>query len=72
MQYTGGMYKMQAYTITKQISKHGKQAVIVIPKVLEQELPPGTIAEVKITVLKEKEAEADTETGLCANAGVQE
>ncbi len=72
MQYTGGMYKMQAYTITKQISKHGKQAVIVIPKVLEQELPPGTIAEVRITVLKEKEAEAGAETGLCANAGVQE
>jgi len=70
MQYTGGMYKMQAYTITKQISKHGKQAVIVIPKVLEQELPPGTIAEVRITVLKEKETEAETELG--AKAGVQE
>lgn len=40
------------YTITKQISKHGKQAVIVIPKVLEQELKPGTVAEVKITVIK--------------------
>ena len=70
MQYTGGMYKMQAYTITKQISKHGKQAVIVIPKVLEQELPPGTIAEVRITVLKEAEAEA--ETSLETKAGVQE
>ena len=44
---------MQIYTITKQISKHGRQAVIVIPKVLEQELKPGTVAEVKITVLKE-------------------
>jgi len=64
------MYKMQAYTITKQISKHGKQAVIVIPKVLEQELPPGTIAEVRITVLKEAETEAEIEVG--ANAGVQE
>mgnify|MGYP001606638960 FL=1 len=41
------------YTITKQISKHGKQAVIVIPKVLQQELRPGTVAEVKITVIKE-------------------
>lgn len=63
---------MQAYTITKQISKHGKQAVIVIPKVLEQELPPGTIAEVRITVLKEKEAEVDTEAEpeLGANAEV--
>jgi hypothetical protein len=49
------MYKMQAFTITKQISKHGKQAVIVIPKVLQAELKPGTVAEVKITVLREAE-----------------
>ncbi len=47
------MYKMQAYTITKQISKHGRQAVIVIPKLLENELKPGTVAEIKITILKE-------------------
>jgi hypothetical protein len=48
---------MQTYTITKQISKHGKQAVIVIPKLLEQELKPGTVAEVRITVLKEADHE---------------
>ena len=46
---------MQAYTITKQISKHGSQAVITIPKLLESELKPGTVAEVRITVLKEAE-----------------
>jgi hypothetical protein len=40
------------FTITKRISKHGSQAVITIPKLLEGELPPGTVAEVKITVLK--------------------
>ncbi len=51
------MYRMkETYTITKQISKHGKQAVIVIPKILESELKPGTITEVRITVLKEAEA----------------
>ena len=44
-----------AYTITKQIAKHGKQAVIVIPKLLENELKPGTVAEVRITVLKKME-----------------
>ena len=49
MPYKGGMYTMQIYTITKQISK---QAVIVIPKLLEQELKPGMVAEVRITVLK--------------------
>jgi antitoxin component of MazEF toxin-antitoxin module len=49
------MYNMQVYTITKQISKHGSQAVIVIPKVLQAELKPGTVAEVKITILREAE-----------------
>ena len=44
-----------AYTITKRISKHGSQAVIVIPKVLENELRPGTVAEVRITIIKEEE-----------------
>ena len=46
---------MQIYTITKQISKHGRQAVIVIPKLLENELKPGTVAEIKITIIKEAE-----------------
>ena len=44
---------MQTFTITKQISKHGRQAVIVLPKLLEAELRPGTVAEIKITVIKE-------------------
>lgn len=53
-----GGTSMQSYTITKQISKSGQQAVIVIPKVLEQELKPGTVAEVKITVIKEANHDA--------------
>jgi len=52
----GVMYTMQVYTITKRISKHGSQAVITIPKLLEKDLKPGTIAEVKITVIKETQA----------------
>lgn len=44
---------MKQYTITKKVAKHGKQAIIVIPKVLEQELKPGTIVEMKINILKE-------------------
>ncbi len=39
------------YTITKKIAKHGTQAVIVIPKFLQEELKPHTIVEVKITIL---------------------
>lgn len=43
---------VKSYTITKRISKYGKQSVIAIPQVLEKELMPGTIAEIKITILK--------------------
>jgi len=45
------------FTITKKISKHGKQAVIVIPSFLQEELKPKTIVEVKINVIKEAENE---------------
>ncbi len=45
----------KSYTVTKRISKHGSQAVIVIPKLLEAELMPGTVAEVRITIIKEAE-----------------
>ena len=43
------------FTITKRIVKHGKQAVIVIPSFLKQELKPKTIVEVKINVIREVE-----------------
>jgi hypothetical protein len=43
------------YIITKKIAKHGKQAIIVIPKVLESKLRPGTIAKMTIEVLEEGE-----------------
>lgn len=50
------MQKMERiFTITKKIAKHGKQAVIVIPSFLQQELKPRTIVEVKINVIKENE-----------------
>ena len=47
----------KTYTITKRIAKHGKQAVIVIPSFLQQELKPRTIVEVKINVVKGAENE---------------
>ncbi len=43
----------KTFTITKRIAKHGKQAVIVIPTMLQPELKPKTIVEVRINVIKE-------------------
>ena len=42
------------FTITKKIAKHGNQAIIVIPKILETQLKPGTIAEIQINILEEE------------------
>ena len=39
------------FTITKKIAKHGKQAVITIPKLLEEHLKPGTVVELKIEII---------------------
>ena len=43
------------FTLTKKIAKHGKQSILVIPRVLEQELKPKTIVKVTIEVLQEAE-----------------
>ncbi len=43
----------KSYIITKRIAKHGKQAVIIIPKCLQNELRPKTIVELKIDIVKE-------------------
>lgn len=39
------------FIITKKIAKHGNQAIIVIPRILESQLKPGTIVEVKLNIL---------------------
>lgn len=41
------------FIITKRIAKHGNQAIIVVPKILEEKLKPGTLAEIKIEILGE-------------------
>ena len=41
------------FTITKKIAKHGSQAVIILPRLLEEQLKPGTVAEIKIEILEE-------------------
>jgi len=48
---------MKQYILTKKIAKHGKQSIIVIPKILEQELKPKTIVKLTIDILKESEWE---------------
>lgn len=45
------------FIITKKISKHGTQAIIVIPRILEDKLRPGTIAKVTIDILEENKEE---------------
>jgi len=45
---------MKQYSLTKKIAKHGKKAIIVIPKLLQDELKPGTIVEIKVNIIKEK------------------
>lgn len=40
------------YVITKKIAKHGNQSIIVIPRVLEQHLKPGTVTQITIDILE--------------------
>ena len=43
------------FTITKRIAKHGSQSIIVIPRILESQLKPGTIVELNINVINQDE-----------------
>jgi hypothetical protein len=45
------MTENKRFTITKRIAKHGRQVIIVIPKILEEHLSPGTIVELNISVI---------------------
>ena len=48
------IHKMERqFIITKKIAKHGSQAVIVIPKVLQEKLKPKTVVKLTIDVLEE-------------------
>jgi hypothetical protein len=42
------------FVITKRIAKHGDQAIIVVRRILENSLRPGTIVQVAIDVLEEE------------------
>ena len=46
------MANQKSFTITKKIAKHGKQGIIVIPKVLSEEIKPSMLVKVTIDVLE--------------------
>jgi len=41
----------KSFTITKKIAKHGNQAVIIVPSLLQDKLCPGTLAQITIEVI---------------------
>jgi len=47
------LYMLKQFIITKKIAKHGSQAIIVIPRLLEKHLKPKTIVQLTIEVLEE-------------------
>ncbi len=61
------MYKQ--YTITKKIAKHGSQAIIIIPRLLEKDLKPGTVAKVTIDVLEQSEQDTKKPNGFLSVIG---
>lgn len=45
------MERQKKFVITKKIAKHGNQSIIVIPRLIESALKPGTITQVTIEIL---------------------
>lgn len=44
---------MRQFVITKRIAKHGSQAIIVIPRILEKQLKPKTVVKLTIDILED-------------------
>jgi hypothetical protein len=42
------------FKITKKIAKHGSQSIIVIPRILENLLKPGTIVQLDINIIEDR------------------
>jgi len=47
------MMEKKEYTIRKKIAKQGSNTIIVIPKLLQEELKPKTVVELNIKILEE-------------------
>jgi hypothetical protein len=52
---------MKQFVITKKIAKHGSQAIIVVPRILEKHLKPKTVVKLTIDVIEEAEDKDKTE-----------
>jgi hypothetical protein len=48
--------KTKTYTLRKRIAKHGTNSIIVIPKLLQNELSPSTIVDIEIKVVQDAKA----------------
>jgi len=44
--------QIKQFTITKKIAKHGNQSVLIIPALLQEQLSPGKLVEIRIEVLE--------------------
>jgi len=47
--------KPNQFVLTKKIAKHGKQAIIVLPMLLKDELRPNTIVKLTIDIIRKPE-----------------
>jgi len=43
---------VKQFVITKKIAKHGSQAIIVVPRILEKHLKPKTVVKLTIDILE--------------------
>lgn len=47
-----GVPMPRQFVITKRVAKHGRQAVIVVPSILQEDLKPGTVVKLTIDVVR--------------------
>jgi hypothetical protein len=57
------MAKKKRFIIMKKIAKHGRQAIIVVPSFLIDELKPGTLTQLTIDVIDNSSVEDKFESG---------
>jgi hypothetical protein len=55
------MTTQKQFNIRKRIAKHGINSIIVIPKLIQQDLPRGTIVDIQIRVVEDAESENEGE-----------
>ncbi len=51
------MQTKKQFNIRKKIAKHGCNSIIVIPKLLQNELRPRTIVDIEIKIIEEAQEE---------------